>query len=129
MGTMHLGNIEDQGSRVTTRVEDLSSTPGTEQTVFTYSVPADKTARIHQLKVNNRQPMRFKLIVGGTTVASGYTGAGVPNFECLFVPSEVAASGSTIELKATEYSRDVSDADFELPAEPQDMSALMAQYQ
>lgn len=43
--------------------------------------------------------------------------------------SKTTNAEQTIELKATKYSKSVSDADFELPAEPQDVSAMMAQYQ
>lgn len=43
--------------------------------------------------------------------------------------SKSASAGKTFEMTATAYSPEVSDAVFDLPAQPQDINAMMAQYQ
>lgn len=51
-----------------------------------------------------------------------YSKEGVPLY------MKTVAGESKTELKATKYSTSVSDSDFEPPAEPMDMAAMMAQY-
>ena len=51
-----------------------------------------------------------------------YSSGGVP----LYTKSE--SNGKTYEMTATDYSTSVSDSVFVLPAEPQDINAMMAQY-
>ncbi|MBU2561754.1 MAG: hypothetical protein KKD17_05645 [Nanoarchaeota archaeon] len=51
-----------------------------------------------------------------------YSKEGVP----LYMKTE--NGGVKIEMKATKYSTSLSASDFEFPAEPQDLSAMMAQY-
>jgi len=43
--------------------------------------------------------------------------------------SKVSLQGKTFEMTATDYSTTVQDSVFELPAEPQDINAMMAKYQ
>lgn len=52
-----------------------------------------------------------------------YSSQGVP----LYMKS--TSQGSVYEMTATDYSTSVSDSAFTLPAEPQDLNALMAKYQ
>ncbi len=59
----------------------------------------------------------------GTSVEVCYSEKGVP----LYTKSE--ADGQVVEMVATEYSTSVSDSTFELPADPQDLEAMMAQQQ
>jgi hypothetical protein len=51
-----------------------------------------------------------------------YSKEGVPLY------MKTVSGASEIEMKATKYSTSVSDSDFEPPAEPMDMEAMMAQY-
>ena len=52
-----------------------------------------------------------------------YSNEGIPLY------TKSLANNQTVEMTATEYSTSVSDSVFTLPAEPQDINAMMAQYQ
>jgi len=49
--------------------------------------------------------------------------------EGIMLYSKVSLQGKTFEMTATDYSTTVQDSVFELPAEPQDINAMMAKYQ
>jgi len=53
-----------------------------------------------------------------------YSNEGIPLYSKTTVEGQ-----AMVEMKATKYSTSVADSVFELPAEPQDISAMMAQYQ
>jgi len=65
----------------------------------------------------------FELVAAQATSEVCYSNEGVP----LYTKSSL--SGKTFEMTATEYSTSVSDSVFTLPAEPQDINAMMAKYQ
>lgn len=75
------------------------TTPGVEQTLFSFAVPAGKTKNLTSLKVSCRLPTNFYLTAGGATIASGRTGAGHPNAKFDWSPVRGIAAGTTIELK------------------------------
>jgi len=52
-----------------------------------------------------------------------YSNEGIPLYTKSTTPS------GTVEMTATDYSTSVSDSVFTLPAEPQDINAMMAKYQ
>ena len=75
------------------------TTPGVEQTLFSFAVPAGKTRNLTSLKVSCRLPTNFYLTAGGATIASGRTGAGNPNAKFDWSPVRGIAAGTTVELK------------------------------
>jgi hypothetical protein len=78
-----------------------TTTPGVEQTIFTFAVPALTTRNISNLKVSCRLPTSFNLEAGGVIIASGRTGAGVPNARSTWFPARPVAAGATVSLKLT----------------------------
>ena len=88
----------DPGTPVFTDAQDLT-TPGVEQTLFTFAVPALTTRNLTSLKVACRLPTTFNLYAGGAIIATGRTGAGIPNASFVWTPVRAIATGTTIELK------------------------------
>lgn len=86
------------GDPVFTDVQDLT-TPGVEQTLFTFAVPALTTRNLFTLKVTCRLPTTFNLYAGGAIIATGRTGAGMPNASFVWSPVRAIATGTTVELK------------------------------
>jgi hypothetical protein len=86
------------GDPVFTDVQ-ATSTPGTEQSLFSFVVPALTTRNLTTLEVTCVQPSVFNLEVGGSVVATGRTGPGHPNARFHWAPTRPVAAGTTVELK------------------------------
>jgi hypothetical protein len=65
----------------------------------------------------------FELSSGEAVSEICYSKEGIPLY------TKSTSQGNIFEMTATDYSTSVSDSVFELPAEPQDINALAAQYQ
>jgi len=76
-----------------------TTTPGVEQTLFSFSVPALTTRNLTSLIVTCRLPTTFNLYAGGAIIATGRTGAGNPNAGFVWAPARGIATGVTVELK------------------------------
>ena len=86
------------GTGVFTEAQTVT-TPGVEQTIFSFSVPALTTRNLSNLRVSCRLPTTFNLEAGGVTIATGRTGPGTPNAHFNWLPPRGVSAGTTIELK------------------------------
>lgn len=86
------------GDPVFTQVQTVT-TPGVEQSLFSFSVPALTTRNLTTLNVTCTLPTVFNLFSGGVKVATGRTGPGEPNANFVWAPSRAVAAGTTVELK------------------------------
>lgn len=75
------------------------TTPGIEQSIFSFSVPAATTRNLVSLRVSCRLPTTFNLEAGGATIATGRTGPSEPNAQFNWLPPRGVSAGTTIELK------------------------------
>ena len=94
------GNVSvvPEGTSIFTDAQ-TATTPGVEQTIFSFSVPALTTRKMSTLSVSCRLPTTFNLEAGGATIATGRTGAGSPNAEFNWLPPREISAGTLIELK------------------------------
>ena len=86
------------GSGTFTDVQTLT-TPGVEQSLFSFVVPGGTTRNLTSLKVSCRLHTTFNLYSGGAIIATGRTGAGKPNASFDWSPVRGVAAGTTVELK------------------------------
>lgn len=77
------------------------TTPGTEQTLTTYTVPALKTANLLSVQVVCRQECTFQIYGDTALIGSGRTGAAVPNVNFTYRVARSFIAGKIIEVKAT----------------------------
>lgn len=77
------------------------TTPGIEQTLISYTVPALKTFNLLNVVVVCRQEATFKIIGDGSQIGSGRTGAANPNVNFPYRVARSYISGKLIEVKAT----------------------------
>ena len=77
------------------------TTPSTEQTLISYTVPASKTLNIASARVVCRQESFFEVYGDGTLIGSGRTGPASPNVYFDYSVSPSFVSGKIIEIKAT----------------------------
>lgn len=75
------------------------STPGTEQTAITYSVPAGKILYLQGFLFDTRQQAEARVLVANAEVASCRTGAAQPSTELKWTPGRPIPAGSLVEVK------------------------------
>lgn len=79
-----------------------TTTPGAEQSLVSYSVPAGTDHYLTTLLVSCRVESELRLSVNGVTVAAARTSAASPNASInLYPASEIAPTGSTVEVFLT----------------------------
>lgn len=77
------------------------TSPGSEQTIISYTVPALQAVKILSAKVICRQESMFKVYGDGVLIGSGRTGPASPNVYFDYSVSPTFVSGKIIEIKAT----------------------------
>lgn len=77
------------------------TTPGSEQTLLSYTVPALRILNILSVKLACRQEAHFEVYGDGSMIGSGRTGAATPNVNFAYQPARSFNAGKIIEVKAT----------------------------
>ena len=77
------------------------STPGSEQTLLSYTVPASKILYLYSVRAVCRQESSFQILADGDQIGSGRTGAMSPNVHFDFGIHRPYAAATVIEVKAT----------------------------
>lgn len=77
------------------------TTPGTVQTLLSYTVPALKTFNLLSIAVSCRQESTISIFGDSLLIGSGRTGAASPNFIFPYRVARSYVSGKIIEVKAT----------------------------
>lgn len=90
--------LEQTGDRYTQFIQD-TTTPGLEQTLFTYTVPSGKTHIMLALRVVTKHEGSFTLDYDSTVIASGRTGAAQANILFNWHPYHSVAADSIVTLK------------------------------
>lgn len=78
-----------------------TTTPGTEQTLLNYTVPALKTLNLLSVQIICRQETSFQIFGDSNLIGSGRTGAATPNVNFGYRVARSFAAGKLIEVKAT----------------------------
>lgn len=78
-----------------------TTTPGSEQSLMTYTVPALKTMNLLSVQIVCRQETSFQIYGDSTLIGSGRTGASSPNVNFVYRVARSFAAGKLIEVKAT----------------------------
>ena len=86
-----------EGTPVYLQVE-TTTTPGVEQTLITSTVPAATTRTLHRLSICCRMESSYKVFADGQIIASGRTGAAVPNSDFAFTPPRALDEGTVLEV-------------------------------
>ena len=84
------------------------TTPGTLQTLISYTVPVSKTFNLLQVLLACRQEASFQIYGDGNLIGSGRTGAASPNVNFPYRVARSYVSGKIIEIKATARSGSVA---------------------
>lgn len=92
--------IEASGSPVFADAATVT-TPGSIQTILSYTVPAAKTLNIFSVTVICRQESTFQIYGDSLLIGSGRTGAASPNVNFGYVVPRSFIAGKLIEIKAT----------------------------
>lgn len=77
------------------------STPGFLQATHTYTVPAGKTAYLHQFRLDSRQQAEAVIYADGVVIGSVRTGAGAPTGVYPWAPGRPNVAGTLIETTVT----------------------------
>jgi hypothetical protein len=77
------------------------TTPGIEQTLISYTVPAGKTFNLLNAMVICRFESKIRILGDGSQIGSGRSGAAVPNVNFPFRVARSYSSGKIVEVKAT----------------------------
>lgn len=78
-----------------------ASTPGLEQTLLSYTVPASVVLNLLSMQVICRMESFFEIYGDGVLIGSGRTGAATPNVNFAYRVARTFETGSIIELKIT----------------------------
>lgn len=73
--------------------------PGTEEEVISETVSVGKAVRLLQAFVTCRQEGKWRLLIDGSEVASGRTGAAVANSHFSWLPYREASAGQVVSLR------------------------------
>lgn len=87
------------GSEVNLEAIGTVTTPGAEQTLLSFPVPALTGRKLHRIRVSSRVEGRWTLLADSVAVAAGRTGAATPNDDHPFSPPRLFGPGVTLELK------------------------------
>ena len=96
--------------------QTATTTPGTEQTLISVTVPASTTRSITRVRVSCRQRLTYKLEVDGIEIGSGRVGAGQYTDDLVFVPNYDVAENLDIVLKVTQTQGKATDVEANLMA-------------
>lgn len=87
-----------KGSPIHKEAQDLT-TPGSEQTLLSYTIPVAKTHQLFQIIVSCRIESFWTLDIDGTVIASGRTGSANPKDVFPVFPGRDIATGTVVTLK------------------------------
>jgi hypothetical protein len=96
-------SLELQGTR-TVVVNNIINTPGTEETLITYTVPVGFKLNVLGLRVTSSTPIVWKYKVDSSQQASGRCHPGSPNDDFSFLPGDELLTGSTIDILVESFS-------------------------
>ena len=85
------------------------STPGSEQTVFSFNVPGATTRTLSRVLVTSRQRVKFRVEVNSVQVASGRTAPGKPDTIFEWNPGLSVATGVLVEVFVLQSTGPASD--------------------
>lgn len=77
------------------------STPGIEQTAFSFVVPPGVERYIHNLFMDSAMPTTYQIYAGGSIIGSGRTGPGSSFHNFIFNPPRPIPAGTLVEVKFT----------------------------
>ena len=78
---------------------DGDSTPGTTQTVISETLPADKTTKVHAVRVSCRNHGIWEMRTGTTVLASGLVSPMKPNDDYVFLTQKVLAASANMNVR------------------------------
>lgn len=74
------------------------TTPGVEQTLVSFTVPAETTRMLHRVIIVCRMEGSFRVLSDGSVIGSGRTGAAQPNVFFDFTPPRPVSEGTVIDV-------------------------------
>jgi hypothetical protein len=78
--------------------DERASTPGSEQTLVSESVPVGKKWTLYQLQLNSSRDAKIQVKIGSTLVGSGTIGAGDNNLFFSWFPGRPMAATETVTV-------------------------------
>jgi hypothetical protein len=104
-------SLELQGTRLLIS-DSLVTTPGTDQTLITYTVPVGYKINVLGIRVTSGIPIFWKYQVDSSIQASGRCHPGNPNDDYDFLPGDEVLTGSLVEIIVQSFSdRPASDVE------------------
>ena len=81
------------------RDDKTTTTPGTEQTLLSYSVPSGKILDLRRLKVSCIMSSSYRLLADSTEIHDGIVGSGNPTDNCVWANGREIGAGVALILK------------------------------
>lgn len=84
--------------------DESATTPGTEQTVISETVPTGKKWQLSQIQMNCCQNGEITIFIGSSLIGSGIISPGEQNFFLNWFPGRPMTAGETVAVKFRQIS-------------------------